>query len=154
MSVTGAKQVGGLIGYTEGIGSYGGIALTDTYAQGAVAATSVALPPTLLAQGGLIGVFDDASFTSACTVTNSYASGAISGTDTIGGLVGMITGANLTCTNTFYDTTTTGTAVDACGAAATITANMQIQGTFDPPWDFAAIWQILASAYPSLQWEP
>ena len=51
--------------------------------------------------------------------------------------------------DSFWDTETSGQAVSAGGTGKT-TAEMQQQGTFDPPWDFTNIWDI-AGGYPFLR---
>jgi len=124
--------VGGLIGWNQG-------AVINSYARGAATGSGYV--------GGLVAYNTGAS----ANVTNCYSTGALTGASDVGGLIGFNTLGTITAS--IYDTTTSGQSDTGKGEPQT-TANMQDAGnvaTYYPGWDFATIWQIIATAYPTLR---
>jgi uncharacterized protein (TIGR02145 family) len=147
-----AAGIGGLIGYNDsasisnsyatgdvetydngGVGGLVGIDNTaknhsNNYATGNVTGTDKA--------GGLMGEAGSSS------IVNSYSLGVISGGGSAGGLIG----SGGTCTNSFWNTETSGQSTSACGATGKTTAEMKNVATFTDEtteglttaWDF---WQ-------------
>ncbi|MCU0431638.1 MAG: hypothetical protein MUF42_16880 [Cytophagaceae bacterium] len=135
-SVTGYHNVGGLLGNASFTGSINST-VDNCYATGSLTATNYV--------GGLIG------WLYTGTVDNCYATGSITAHPAAdrGGITSYNSYA--TVTNCFWDmdassepSTFTGT-----GTGKT-TAQMQTQSTFTG-WDFTNIWEIQASAYPTLR---
>jgi hypothetical protein len=126
---TNGDDIGGFVGYNEG-------SLTNCYATGDVSGSDFV--------GGFVGENING------TVTNSYSAGSVEGIElvNIGGFAGSSTGD---CNACFWDNQTSGLLVSACGTGKT-TAEMMQQATFDPPWNFATIWDIdEGQTYPFLQ---
>ena len=98
--------------------------------------------------GGLIGY----NWYTSTVVDNCYSTGevAVGG----GGLIGKKE-QGITCTDSFWDTQTSGTSTSAGGTGKT-TAQMKTQSTFtDAGWDFDTIWGIggcVNDGYPYLLW--
>ena len=92
-------DIGGLVGYNIRT-------IKNSYATGDVSGDD--------GVGGLVG-------NNTKTITNSYSIGNVSGNINIGGLVGNNTSKNVpgTCTNSYWDTTTSRTMTSACGAGRT-----------------------------------
>jgi hypothetical protein len=154
--VVGLTRVGGLVGYSEGSGS-----ISQCYTISDVDSIDDA-------GGGLVG-FNNGS------ITNCYARGDVSGADYIGGFAGenaasgniskcYSTGSvsgdyNLggfdgwnsgTSSYNYWDNQTSGQTTSASGTGKT-TAEMMQQATFEPEWDFEAIWGIEeGQSYPVL----
>lgn len=152
--VGGSYRTGGLIGSTDSttvinrsfatgnvsdsLGEIGGLVgalfgdINDSYATGSVTSAN-------LAKGGLVGFMNDAG----ATIVRSYAVGAVSGTGN-GLLGGQYAGS---CSNSFWDTQTTGRSSAGCSSGATgkTTAQMKNVDTFTltgsagllAPWDFS-----------------
>jgi hypothetical protein len=100
--------------------------------------------------GGVVGVHFGSGLP---TVNNCYAAGPIEGDDNTGGLVGRDLGSSAVVTDSFWDTETTGQN-SSIGGTGLPTTQMQMQTTFDPPWDFDNIWTIdEGNDYPRLWYE-
>lgn len=151
-SVTGSNYVGGLVGSNSNTGvilgsyshvnvvgsecvgsltgeNYNGGTLQNSYATGSVTGSG--------AVGGLTG----SNYLGA--VTNCYSTGSSSG----GGLIGFGGG---TCTNSFWDTNTSGN-ISSAGGTGISTTDMQTQSTFtDVGWDFTTVWVMIGTNYASL----
>ncbi|MES2941840.1 MAG: GLUG motif-containing protein, partial [Pseudomonadota bacterium] len=117
-NVEGSTYVGGLVGYNNGT-------VSDAYATGDVFAN-------VDYAGGLVGSNNYA------TINNAYASGFVKTAGTVaGGLVSQDFGPN-TVINSYWDTQTTGQAIDgSTGAIGLSTAQMMSQGSFTG-FDFCA----------------
>ncbi len=164
-TVTGSGiRVGGLIGFTET--ETQPLTITDVQVSGA---------PTAAGEvGGLIGSYIDSTANQTLTLTDSYASGLVTSTQSAtdkGGLVGCFYDAinnqcgppmsNITVTDSYWDTQSTGQSTTAGGlGAGKTTAQLTSLGTFSG-WSIAdsapsnTIWGIcpsLNSGYPFLQW--
>jgi uncharacterized repeat protein (TIGR02543 family) len=154
-------NIGGLVGSTKG-GS-----ITKSYALGTISFTA----GTANQLGGLVGFHRDTS------ITDCYARGDVSGKDNVGGLVGYMEGS--ATVNRSYSsgvvtgiTTTSALVGDGTGVTASYydmdktSRNDSIQGTGRttsamqdsgntatsyPTWDFATIWEIIGTAYPTLR---
>ena len=98
------------------------------------------------------------------TLSNSYSSGKVTGNLSVGGLVGV--SSNVSITNSFWDTETSGQATSDGGTGKT-TVEMQDIATFSGAvWDIVAvansgtrntgyIWNIVHTVtYPFLSWQP
>ena len=167
-NVTGYSYVGGLVGYyaststisnsyatgavTGGGGVVGGLAglsvgtISNSYATGAVTGGNQV--------GGLVGW----NYLNG-NISNSYATGTVTGSSAVGGLVGnnSINGSNSpTVSNSYWDTTTSGTTVGIgtgtlTGATGLTTAQAMQQSSYSG-WNFANTWQIVNGATrPTLQ---
>lgn len=140
-SVSGNKDVGGLIGAI----TFGSINNSYSTANVTGAGNKV---------GGLIGN----NF--GGTVSNAYSMGFVSGGGVnVGGLIGIISGSG-TCTDSFWDTETSGQSTSACSAEGKTSVEMTTQSTFTSAgWDFTVIpiWKIISSSgflsYPCLEWQ-
>ena len=122
-SVTGLFWVGGLVGELLSGGS-----INESYSNSSV---SVITDGDIL--GGLVGIVRVSS-----TIENTYSTGEVlqsSGT-LFGGLIGLNQGGTITAS--FWDTQTSGQG-DSAGGTGKTTAEMQMQSTFDPPWDFTNV---------------
>ena len=129
-TVQGNQTVGGLSGSAL-VGSL----VVNSYSNASVEAFSVAA-------GGLVGVLDGA------TVQDSHSTGTVVAPSFAGGLIGLSGGASVL--DSYWDTQTSGQATSFGGTGKT-TAEMQMQTTFDPPWDFVNVWTIDESNdYPRL----
>jgi hypothetical protein len=151
-TVTGSNYVGGLVGSnsitgvirgsysrvnvvgSECVGSltgenYNGGSIQNSYATGSVTGSG--------AVGGLTG----SNYLGS--VSHSYSTGSSSG----GGLIGFGGG---TCTDSFWDTNTSGN-ISSAGGTGTSTTDMQTPSTFtDAGWDFTTVWVMIGTNYPSL----
>ena len=121
-TVVGINWSGGLVGDNR-------ITILDSHAR--VDVTSTGSP------GGLVGVHFGSG---PPRLERCYASGAVNG-GVGGGLVGSVIGASPIVLNCFWDVQATGQATSNGGTGRT-TAQMKMQSTFDPPWDFTTLWQI------------
>jgi len=145
-SVSGDSRVGGLVGYNKGA------AVSNSYSICSVAGGSRV--------GGLVGYNEQSS------VDKCYSTGKVTGLSQLGGLVGV--NNNGTCSNSFWDTQTSGRSTPACGTGKT-TAGMQDITTFSgAAWDIIPvgasshrnttyIWNIVVDdeqTYPFLSWQP
>lgn len=165
-------NVGGLIGYVasqdiiiEECYSYGIVdcsAVTATYRQvgGLVArgtgtvlnsysrCTVIGVSQTSYRAAGLLTMADEV----AAEITKCYSTGSVSGATITSGLIAYLEG---TCTESFWDTETSGQLTSAGGTGKT-TAQMKTQSTFTSAgWDFDTIWAIggyVNDGYPYLQW--
>jgi len=177
VTVTGDNEVGGLVGHIDDgavsnsyatgnvngeryyvgglVGCIGGASVSNAYSTGSVTGHAFV--------GGLVGG-------GVGNVHNSYSTGNVTGDRDVGGLVGL-NFFELTVSNSFWDTETSGQATSAGGTGKT-TAEMQDIATFtdtetqglDKPWDIIAvnpgqtnpayIWNIVDDeSYPFLIWE-
>ncbi|MDP3699696.1 MAG: filamentous hemagglutinin N-terminal domain-containing protein, partial [Hylemonella sp.] len=116
-NVNGSTGAGGLIGRNDS-----GL-VSDSYATGNVVGTT--------SVGGLVGINTSGS------ISNTYARGSVLGFGSVGGLLGSGAG---TISNSYWDTTSSGTLVSAGGTGLT-TAQMLQQASFNS-WDFANTWII------------
>ncbi|WP_332862930.1 YDG domain-containing protein, partial [Janthinobacterium svalbardensis] len=133
VSVSGATQVGGLVG-ANGVGA----SITNSYASGAVTGTGTI--------GGLVGL-------NTGSLINNYASGAITGGSVSGGLAGSSSGTGTT-TGNFWDATTTGQATSAIGTGTGLsTAQMKLLATYSgASWDLSGAWIVYdTNTYPLLR---
>ena len=128
-TVTGNRNVGGLVGYL-----YGYASITNSYSNvDNVTGSSFYI-------GGLAGYIENS------TILNSYSTGSVVSTSYRGGLVGPGGG---TITDSFYDKTTSGQSDTGRGIGKT-TAEMKTEATFtdttttglSTSWDFDTIWNI------------
>ncbi len=125
------KAAGGLVGTNTYDGAIG-----DCYAMGAVQGVSQV--------GGLVG-------SNWGTITCTYATGLVTGESLRGGLIGEGTEK---CTNSYWDTDTSGcsSSVGGLGVVGKTTDQMKTQATY-AGWDFTEVWDIDASqnsGYPFL----
>jgi hypothetical protein len=120
--------VGGLVGY------YQGALINNSYSRGNVFGDDVV--------GGLVGG-------SETEISNSYSTGSVIGNGLVTGGLLAENEASATCTNSYWDTDTSGQGSSFCGYGNT-TAELQTQSTFEG-WDFSNIWAINPSDYPCLQ---
>ncbi len=134
-SVTGFIIVGGLVGELAV-----GAAIDNSYSQASVSALEGGN-----ALGGLVGIVREST-----AVDNSYSTGLVQSIGAFfGGLIGVNQGATITAS--FWDINTSGQGSSAGGVGKT-TAEMQMQVTFDPPWDFVNVWEIdEGNDYPRLR---
>ena len=124
-SVTGLFRVGGLIGDLLA----GGI-INNSYSNSSVSAFAGGD-----GIGGLVGLV-----ASGTTIEDTYSSGSVQTIgDFHGGFIGLNQGGTITAS--FWDVDTSGQNASDGGTGKT-TAEMQMQSTFDPPWDFTNIWMI------------
>lgn len=125
-----------------------GGAIRDCYARGNVAAWKAAGYSVAYSGGGL------GYHSTGGTMDNCYSTGIPTG-DTRGGLLGKIDGGASSCTDSFWDTQTSGIVTSDCGTGKT-TAQMKTQATFtDAGWDFDTIWAVggaINDGYPYLLW--
>jgi hypothetical protein len=100
--------------------------------------------------GGLIGVHFGPLLP---TVSSSWSAGPVMGGSNVGGLVGRDLGSSAVVTSSFWDVAKSGQATSVGGTGLS-TAAMQMEATFNPPWDFLTVWTIDEGAgYPRLQLE-
>ena len=133
-SVSGNRNVGGLVGKTANEGSD----VTHCYAAGTVTGSSYV--------GGLVGQVERGN------TYKSYSASSVSGSQYTGGLVGY-TRALGRVAQCFWDTQTSGQTTSAGGTGKT-TVQMQLRNTFIPAWDFWNTWTICEEMnYPVLQWQ-
>jgi hypothetical protein len=147
-TMTGNKDVGGLVGYNKG-------SIDTSYSTVAVTGSRYA--------GGLVGMNWSGS-----SIVTSYSTGKVSGNEDVGGLVGhnakggRAAGSGL-ITASFWDMETSGQSTSDGGTGKT-TVEMQTASTFlEAGWDFVDetkngvedIWKITEGlSYPCLWWEP
>ncbi len=125
--VSGSRNIGGLVGANRGL-------LKDCYAISDVRADSSA--------GGLMAGEGDGR------LCNCYAAGPVSS----GGWVGGLSGVNVPCWASFWDTESTGQASGWCGTGKT-TVQMRTATTF-VGWGRSGAWTIDEGVdYPRLAWE-
>jgi hypothetical protein len=91
------------------------------------------------AVGGVVGVHFGAMHP---TVSASYAAGPVSGTSSVGGLVGQDLGSGAVVTRSYWDVDTTGQTTSVGGGTGLHTAQMMMQATYVPFWDFLTVWTI------------
>jgi len=132
--VTGTSNVGGFVGIKAQTGS-----ISDCYATGPVTVNGVG---GTRPGGGLAGL------RSGGVISNSYSAGLIIGvTGPLGGFLGRSTGGS--DTSCFWDANTSGQVTTAGTATLKTTVQMMQQATFDPPWDFTTVWDIVENVtYP------
>ncbi|MCK5833716.1 hypothetical protein KAH81_08610 [bacterium] len=148
VNITGAEQVGGLLGR-----NYDSSIISNSYSTGSVSGSSFV--------GGLVG------YTYNSTVSNNYSTGSVSGSNSVGGLVGhnylstvsnsYSTGSvssffsvgglvgynNSPVENSFYDSETSGRSDNTGKGVPKTTLQMKTQSTFtDAGWDFTTIWNM------------
>jgi len=145
-SVTGSDKVGGLVGIN------GAATVSDSYSRSDVYGDRYV--------GGLVGWNTDFS-----TVSNCYASGSVTGNSYVGGLLGRSGTYEVTVSNSFWDTHTSGQSTSDGGTGMN-TAEMKNIYTFSGPgWNIvtvvlnetnpAYIWNIVNGVtYPFLSWQP
>ncbi|MBA7541720.1 hypothetical protein ES705_34036 [subsurface metagenome] len=128
--------VGGLVGANAGL-------IIDSYGRGRVTGSQQV--------GGLLGSNQNWGAPDIGEVRNSYATGEVVGIQ-VGGLIG-VSSVGAICTNSFWDTETSGTPISEGGTGLT-TAQMKAIATFIAAgWDFDDIWAICSgvnSDYPCL----
>ena len=99
--------------------------------------------------GGLVGYLGQET-----TVLNCYSSGTVSGNSNLGGLVGRKGTTNVTISNSFWNTESSGNATSAAGTAITNDL-MRTSSTFTVvSWDLSTIWNIQSGSprsYPYLR---
>jgi len=111
-------DAGGLIGYNNG-------SVENCYARGSVIGADFV--------GGFAGENDDSGDISKC-----YSIGSVIGNYNLGGFDGWNSG---TSSYNYWDNQTSGQTTSASGTGKT-TAEMMQQATFEPEWDFEAVWGI------------
>ncbi|HUL44830.1 MAG TPA: T9SS type A sorting domain-containing protein [Bacteroidota bacterium] len=127
-NAAGGECVGSLTGE-----NYHGGTIQDSYAMGNVTGTA--------SVGGLSGTNYQG------TISNSYSTGISSGY----GLIGYGGG---TCTNSFWDTLTSGKTTSNGGTGES-TSDMKTLSTFaDSGWDFTSVWEMVGENYPQLRTNP
>jgi len=138
-TVTGSLYVGGLLGdFDQGI--------QDCYSEAEVILDKpVGQAP---AAGGLMGLM---TLPGDIGSSRCYATGTVTGAET-GGLVGL----NRSPVESYWDIETTGQLTTAGAGAETsggrTTAEMQMQSTYEPEWDFENVWTIdEGNDYPRLR---
>ena len=138
-NVVGGTNVGGFAGNSGS--TYGGEQISNCYATGNVVASGNFV-------GGLVGN----NYLGA--ISTCYSKGAVSGTSPVGGLVGY---NNITSSNSFWDTQTSGQSSSGSGDNGENTSQMKMQSTFtNAGWDFANTWAIdptVNNGYPGLSWQ-
>lgn len=154
--VTGLTKVGGLVGYSEGGGlvsqcyslsdvnsigdaagglvGYNNGTITNCYAHGSVIGADYV--------GGFAGENGGSGNISKC-----YSTGSVTGNYNIGGFDGWNSG---TSSYNYWDNQTSGQTTSASGTGKT-TEEMMQQATYEPEWDFEAVWGIEeGQSYPVL----
>ncbi len=127
-----SHHVGGLVGF-----DFDGV-ISNCYARGDGSTAGSRA-------GGLVGRVYDHS-----RIRHSYSTGCFTASASAGGLIGLSWTAVTDC---YYDRETSFKSDTATGVPKT-TAEMKAQATFDPPWDFAAVWHMReGGTYPYLQWQ-
>jgi len=114
------NDAGGLIGYNNG-------SVENSYARGNVNGAGYDYV------GGFAGENDDSGDISRC-----YSTGYVTGAYNIGGFAGWNSG---TCSYNYWDIETSGQPTSPCATEKT-TEEMMQQMTFEPEWDFGAVWGI------------
>ena len=124
--VTGSSEVGGLIGYGEGVNA--AVNIEHSYAAGGSLFGSSGV-------GGLIGIGDGVN------MMYSYAAGVLpddSNSSYIGGLIGF--GDSVTVIATYWDNITTGQSASAGGGQGKTTAELQMPTDFAGPDNIYETW--------------
>ncbi|MGA2914934.1 MAG: GLUG motif-containing protein [Sedimentisphaerales bacterium] len=111
-------DIGGLVGYNSS-------SITDCYVRGSVTGEEFV--------GGFVG--ENAS---SGNILRCYSTGAVNGLYNSGGFAAWNSGG---CSYNYWDTETSGWPISACGNGRTTTQMMQ-QSTYEPEWDFEAVWGI------------
>jgi uncharacterized repeat protein (TIGR01451 family) len=171
-SVSGDNNVGGFIGwnignvlnssatgdvsgkyFTGGFAgrNYGGAIISDCYSTGTVNRTS----GTDTSLGGFAG------YNFQSKIINCYSTGSVTydneADPTNKGFAGDLdNGGSYEMTGNFWDMETSLQTTTAGEATGRTTAEMKVQTTFDPPWDFVNIWRMRGSgvSYPQLRSQP
>jgi hypothetical protein len=118
-NVTGTENdIGGFVGYNNS-------SITDCYVRGSVTGEKFV--------GGFVGEND-----SSGNILRCYSTGSINGLYNLGGFVAWNSGG---CSYNYWDTDTSGLMTSACGNGRT-TALMMQQSTYEPEWNFDAVWGI------------
>jgi hypothetical protein len=170
-TVTGGYEVGSLVGHNQGV-------VRSCYATGNVTGKGTYV-------GGLLGCINEAVVSNSystssvtardsvgglvgggawSTVSNSYSTGSVTGNYTVGGLVGL-NFYDLTVSNSFWDTETSGQNVSAGGMGKNTTEMHEIATFLGATWNITAvalnetnpayIWNIVDNVtYPFLSWQP
>jgi Divergent InlB B-repeat domain/The GLUG motif len=173
VTVTGEGEVGSLAGLCQGVVrncySTGNVTGKRSYVGGLVGCINEAVVSNCYstssvtgfdAVGGLVG---NGAWS---TISNSYSAGSVTGNYTLGcGLVGL-NFYDLTVTNSFWDTETSGTNISAGGTGMNTTEMQDIATFLGASWDITAvansstrepayIWNIVDNlTYPFLSWQP
>lgn len=153
-NVSSTGEIGGLVGALYGT-------ISDSYSRGSVTSGSTS-------KGSFVGFMNQ----STSSITNSYSTGAVVNSGGQGFLGSLYSG--LGCTNSFYDTQTTGKSTTACTATGKTTAQLKDVATFTDTattgltsaWDFSGnpnddignnnYWRIdplINDGYPYLAWQ-
>jgi len=180
VNVTGYYYVGGLVGLNEGIiescfssgsvsGSYawiGGLAGGNDI----TGITRLSYSHTSATGGQCVGSLTGENF-SGGEIENSYAMGNAVGSESVGGLsgtnylgtildcysTGVSSGSGLigygggTCTNSFWDTLTSGQTSSNGGTGRSTTDMKTLSVYTDSGWDFVSIWEMVGTNYPRLR---
>ena len=112
------NDAGGLIGYNNG-------SAENCYARGSVIGADYV--------GGFAGENDDSGVISKC-----YSTGSVIGVYNVGGFAGWNSGS---CADNYWDVETSNRPTSP-GAEGKTTEEMMQQSTFEPEWDFGAVWGI------------
>jgi len=134
-NASGSNMIGGFVGYNEGD-------TTNCYSTGRAIGTGDYV-------GGFVGF-------NPLTITNCYSTGTAGGANNVGGFAGANTGIITDC---YWDVWTSATVVGIgsgglTGATGKTTAELKMQATFDPSWDFYVVWTIFECvSYPYFQWD-
>ncbi|MFC1739061.1 GLUG motif-containing protein [Planctomycetota bacterium] len=114
------NDAGGLIGYNNG-------SVENSYAQGNVNGAGYDYVGGFAGENGSNG-----------DISKCYSTGAVIGAYNIGGFVGWNSG---TCSYNYWDIETSEQPTSPCATEKT-TEEMMQQATFEPEWDFEAVWGI------------
>jgi len=145
--VTGLTKVGGLVGYSEGVGSvFQCYSLSDVNsvsdAAGGLVGYNNGTITNCYAQGSVIGADYVGGFAgenaASGDISKCYSIGSVSGNYNLGGFDGWNSG---TSSYNYWDNQTSGQTTSASGTGKT-TSEMMQQATFEPEWDFEAVWGI------------
>ena len=138
-TITAQCQYGGIVGNSSHNVSAGyATDISDSFFRGRLVARASSTD-----SGGLVG-------RGIAHVSKSYA--AVTATQTAGAGVADNVTYPAVCTDTYWDSTTSGIVSTQCGATGKSTADMKTQSTFTG-WDFSSTWSIAAGAnngYPYL----
>jgi len=145
--VTGLTTVGGLVGYSEGGGSVSQCySISDVNSLGDDAGGLVGFNngtvTNCYAHGSIIGADYVGGFAGENSkngdISKCYSMGSVTGNYNVGGFDGWNSGAS---SYNYWDNQTSGQTTSASGTGKTTTEMMQ-QATFEPDWDFEAVWGI------------
>ncbi len=132
---TSQDTAGGLVGY-----AYYSAVISDSYATGAVSGVSDV--------GGLIGRVSDMT---PLTLSNVYASGKVSGSTNAGALIGEVKDSDVTLTNTYFDSQSSGQssafgvmsgAIAVTGSPIDIASAPRTQSSYGG-FDFTSTWVLI-----------